>query len=96
MTLAYALSKTGHPNCRRPDKVIDARQSACLYVSLGIFSFIWASGLNDHSMFVRDVKRTNLCCPAKKRDPFLWLIAVDCYLFAPALSAAAGGPSIPG
>jgi len=21
MTLAYALSKTGHPNCRRPDKV---------------------------------------------------------------------------
>ena len=26
MTLAYALSKTGHPNCRRPDKVIDARQ----------------------------------------------------------------------
>jgi len=25
MTLAYVLSKTGHPNCRRPDKVIDAR-----------------------------------------------------------------------
>ena len=25
MTLAYALPKTGHPNCRRPDKVIDAR-----------------------------------------------------------------------
>jgi len=24
MTLAYALPKTGHPNCRRPDKVIDA------------------------------------------------------------------------
>jgi len=26
MTLAYALPKTGHPNCRRPDKVIDAGQ----------------------------------------------------------------------
>ncbi len=24
MVLAYALLKTGHPNCRRPDKVIDA------------------------------------------------------------------------
>jgi len=23
MILAYALPKTGHPNCRRPDKVID-------------------------------------------------------------------------
>ena len=31
MTLAYALTKTGHPNCRRPDKVIDAGQAvACL------------------------------------------------------------------
>ncbi len=28
MTLAYALTKTGHPNCRRPDKVIDARHMA--------------------------------------------------------------------
>jgi len=26
MILAYALPKTGHPNCRRPDKVIDAGQ----------------------------------------------------------------------
>lgn len=26
MVLAYALLKTGHPNCRRPDKVIDAGQ----------------------------------------------------------------------
>jgi len=26
MPLAYALPKTGHPNCRRPDKVIDAGQ----------------------------------------------------------------------
>jgi len=24
MLLAYALPRTGHPNCRRPDKVIDA------------------------------------------------------------------------
>jgi len=26
MMLAYPLVKTGHPNCRRPDKVIDAKQ----------------------------------------------------------------------
>jgi len=26
MLLAYALPRTGHPNCRRPDKVIDAGQ----------------------------------------------------------------------
>ncbi len=26
MILAYALPKTGHPNCRQPDKVIDAGQ----------------------------------------------------------------------
>jgi len=33
MILAYALPKTGHPNCRRPDKVIDAGQSwkGCIY-----------------------------------------------------------------
>ena len=24
MGLAYPLAKTGHPNCRQPDKVIDA------------------------------------------------------------------------
>jgi hypothetical protein len=27
MRLDYALPKTGHPNCRRPDKVIDAAES---------------------------------------------------------------------
>jgi hypothetical protein len=26
MRLDYALPKTGHPNCRRPDKVIDAAE----------------------------------------------------------------------
>jgi len=26
MILAHAQPKTGHPNCRRPDKVIDAGQ----------------------------------------------------------------------
>jgi hypothetical protein len=27
MRLDYELPKTGHPNCRRPDKVIDAAHS---------------------------------------------------------------------
>jgi len=27
MILAHAQPKTGHPNCRRPDKVIDAGQT---------------------------------------------------------------------
>jgi len=31
MTLAYALPKTGHPNCRRPDKVIDAGHQGCVH-----------------------------------------------------------------
>jgi len=31
MILAYALPKTGHPNCRRPDKVIDAGQAEFCY-----------------------------------------------------------------
>ena len=50
-TLAYALSKTGHHNCRRPDKVIDARhlwatysmtyanQAAGLAITVGLLSF---------------------------------------------------------
>jgi len=25
MILIYPLAKNGHPNCRRPDKVIDAK-----------------------------------------------------------------------
>jgi len=28
MSIAYAWAETGHPNCRRPDKVIDARHLA--------------------------------------------------------------------
>jgi len=28
MRLDYELPKTGHPNCRRPDKVIDAGHTA--------------------------------------------------------------------
>jgi len=32
MILAYALPKTGHPNCRRPDKVIDGGQSYYYHV----------------------------------------------------------------
>jgi len=31
MILAHAQPKTGHPNCRRPDKVIDAgHKSMCI------------------------------------------------------------------
>jgi hypothetical protein len=32
MRLDYALPKTGHPNCRRPDKVIDAADPPTLFV----------------------------------------------------------------
>jgi len=28
MSINYAWVETGHPNCRRPDKVIDARQTS--------------------------------------------------------------------
>ena len=27
MSMTYAWVETGHPNCRRPDKVIDARHT---------------------------------------------------------------------
>jgi len=41
MILDYALPKTGHPNCRQPDKVIDAGQQATPPVAQGyIFSHI--------------------------------------------------------
>ncbi len=32
MRLDYELPKTGHPNCRRPDKVIDAASMGVLLV----------------------------------------------------------------
>jgi hypothetical protein len=35
MRLDYELPKTGHPNCRRPDKVIDAGQYMMFSVSDG-------------------------------------------------------------
>jgi len=34
MTLVYPLPKTGHRNCRRPDKVIDAGQLKMLFIIL--------------------------------------------------------------
>jgi len=34
MRLDYAWAKTGHPNCRRPDKVIDARHLALELIQL--------------------------------------------------------------
>ncbi|MBN4073583.1 hypothetical protein JYT23_01970 [Mariprofundus ferrooxydans] len=34
MILAYALPKTGHPNCRRPDKVIDGGHAVRPYSDL--------------------------------------------------------------
>jgi len=36
MILAHAQSKTGHPNCRRPDKVIDGGQIAGHARSMGL------------------------------------------------------------
>jgi len=46
MTLDYSLPKTGHPNCRRPDKVIDAGQRG---VSPRTYAFVRAGEmLNCH------------------------------------------------
>jgi len=41
MILAHAQPKTGHPNCRRPDKVIDAGQ-----IDAGQAALIYAGSLN--------------------------------------------------
>ena len=56
MTLAYALSKTGHPNCRRPDKVIDARH-AYLHASIDTYSL---SSINLGVMYERNDKLSGL------------------------------------
>ena len=40
MRLAYALAETGHPNCRQPDKVIDARHQ-CAESCLGIGYYLY-------------------------------------------------------
>jgi len=46
MSINYAWVETGHPNCRRPDKVIDARHQPNTFVKnvlLAIKSLVGSS-----------------------------------------------------
>jgi len=57
MILDYALPKTGHPNCRRPDKVIDAGQHEPICTEIAGFTIeplakVWVDKLQSHFAWI--------------------------------------------
>jgi len=59
MKLTFALPKNGHPNCRRPDKLIDARQTDKPWCSdVKIRDRVWIPALKEAGVRYRNPYQT--------------------------------------